>query len=264
MSQDSPNDRPQEMPADEPNAPIPLEPRGEEPPRRPAPGKAHIDAPGLTDDFDEDADFESDPEVERIVKGIPVEGKKVDGRGSGEARKTAAAERGRVGLLGVESGEPLCASEAWRTPAIIGGLVTLTAAVLAGVYTDHTEWAFVLITIYRAALHTGTGIGALILTAMLLGRKVGSFEGAAARMFLCVSLFLVVYSLDIPIMKTSKLEESVLGAAAYFGGLVVAFRLAPRDAAVVGGSHFGVAMLLWLGGLLSSAIQAGAVTGAGG
>ncbi|MCC7390077.1 MAG: hypothetical protein IT431_15060 [Phycisphaerales bacterium] len=257
MSQDTPNDRPQETPADDQNAPIPLEPRGEEPPRRPAPGKAHIDAPGLTDDFDEDADFESDPEVERIVKGIPVEGKK-----TGEARKPAP-ERARVGLLGVESGEPLCASEAWRTPAIIGGLVTLTAAVLAGVYADHTLWAFVLITIYRAALHTGTGIGALILTAMLLGRKVGSFEGAAARMFLCVSLFLVVYSLDIPIMKTSKLEESVLGAAAYFGGLVVAFRLPPRDAAVVGGSHFGVAMLLWLGGLLSSAIQAGALAGAG-
>lgn len=255
MSQDTPSERPddaqrpQNTPAEDPNAPIPLEPYEPSQPARGArpPGKARIDAPGLTDDFDEDADFESDPEVDRVVRGIPV----------GE-RPRQPEESPRPSLLGA-GGEPLCASESWKIPAIIGGLVTLTAAVLAGVYADYTVWAYVLITIYRAALHTGTGVGALIITALLLGRKVGSFEGAAARMFMCVSLFLVVYSLSIPITP-GKLEESALGAAAYFGGLVVAFRLPPRDAAVVGGSHFGVALLLWLGGLLSSAIQAGAVS----
>lgn len=226
-------------PADQ-DGPIDLEPF-DQPARKP--GKPRIDAPGLTDDFDEDADFESDPEVERVVRGIPVE-------------KTGPSGAEKVQSVFKPTGEPLCASAAWKVPGITGSAITILAAVLAGIYADHSIWAFVLITIYWAALHTATGLGALVLSAFLLGRRVGSFEGAAARVLLAVSLFLTVYSLKIP-LTSGKLEEVILAAAAYFGGLIVAFRLAPRDAAVIGASHFGVVMLLWLGGLLRGVIITG-------
>ncbi|MDQ7014215.1 MAG: hypothetical protein Q9O74_10000 [Planctomycetota bacterium] len=236
----------------DPIDPIDLEPRAQEPaqPKKSrtisssGPGPANLDAPGLLDDFDEDADFESDPEVERVVKGIPVE----------NAGSTAAAHRKSVFK---PTGEPLCKSSAWKVPGTIGAGVTVLAAVLAGVYAEHSVWAYVLITLYWAVLHTAIGLGALVLSSLLLGRRVGSFEGAAARMLLAVSLFLVVYSLKIPITG-GKLEEVILAAAVYFGGLVVAFRLAPRDAGVIGAAHFGVALLLVLGGLLQGAISSGA------
>ncbi len=240
------------QPEDAANDPIDLEPRKQEAvsptkPTAPATGPrpAKLDAPGLLDDFDEDADFESDPEVEQVVRGIPVE-------------KTDPTATDRRKSVFKPTGEPLCKSATWKVPGVIGVVVTVLAAVFAGVYAGHSHWAYVLITIYWAVLHTATGLGALVLSSFLLGRRVGSFEGAAARVLLAVSLFLVVYSLKIPITG-GKLEEVILAAAAYFGGLMVAFRLAPRDAAVVGAAHFGVAMLLLLGGLLQGAIASGAV-----
>lgn len=212
------------------------------PPRKP--GKPAIDAPGLIDDFDEDADFDSDPELDRVVRGIPVE-------------KTGPTGVEQVKSVFKPTGEPMCASASWKVPGITGALITILAAVLAGVYADHSNWAYVLITIYNAVLHTATGLGALVVSTFLLGRRVGSFEGAVARMLLAVSLYLAVYSLNLDIINSGKLEEVTLAAAAYFGGLVVAFRLAPRDAAVIGAAHFGVVMLLWLGGLLRGVIISG-------
>lgn len=242
MSQEPPNDRAQDVPGEDPNAPIPLEPLEPEPPRRPS-GKARIDAPGLTDDFDEDADFESDPELERVVRGIPV-GQKEPPPARREEKKDE------------ESGEAICASASWRVPAGVGALVTLTAAVFAGVYADATIWAHVLRTIYWGVLHTATGVGAVVVTAVLLGRPVGKYEGIAARMLVAVSLFLVVFSLQIPI--PTRIDETVLAAAAYFGAVVVLFRLTARDAGVLVGAHFGLALLVTMGNMLSAVIARGA------
>lgn len=251
MSQDTPSDQPQDlphdMPAEDPNAPIPLEPREE--PRRPAPppGQAHIDAPGLTDGFDEDADFERDPEVERVVQGIPV-----DRPDAPRARPTAKVTDEEAPEAGANA---MCPSGAWKVPAIIGAVAMLTAAVFSGIHAEHTHWAYVIRTIYWAALHTATGVGALVVGAILLERTPGSYEGIAARMLLVVSLFLVVFSLDIPI--PTRIDETILAAAAYFGGLILLFRLSPKDGGVVAGLHFGIALLVTLGNMLSSVIGAG-------
>ena len=48
-----------------------------------------------------------------------------------------------------------------------------------------------------------------------------------------------------------------------FGGLIVAFRLTPRDAGVVAGAHFGLALLIAMGSMLSAAISSGAGAAAG-
>jgi len=251
---DTPDPNKPNAPSSDSHEPIPLEPADphqSEPSS--TPGKAEIDSPGLLDDFEPGADFDTDPELERVVKGIPVD----------EAGEPLSPPTGKVVAdadSATPAGEPISSQASWRLPAAIGAFVTLTAAVFAGIYADNTIWAFVLITIYWAILHTATGVGALVITAVLLGRPIGHFEGAAARMFLVVSLFLVVFRLDIPIPL--HFEETILAAAAYFGGLVFAFRLAPRDAAVVAGAHFGLVLLVGVGSLLSSVIQAGAVVGA--
>lgn len=98
-----------------------------------------------------------------------------------------------------------------------------------------------------------------MITAILLGRSVGRFDAAAARMFMAVSFFLITYSLEIP-LTDGKLEEVVLGAAAYFGGLIAGFRMAPRDAVVVGAAHFGIVLIVTLGNMLSGVIAGGAVS----
>jgi hypothetical protein len=221
--------------------PIPLEPSEPEPARTPPPSKPRIDSPGLLDDFDEDADLESDPEVEQIVKGVPVKPK--------HAAPTLADP-----LTAEPTGDPLSASASWRVPVGIGAAATITAAIFAGINADAVIWAHVLNVVYSAGLHTATGVGALFAAALLLGRPVGSYEGAAARMFMAVSIFLVALSLDIPLTQ-GKLEEILLGAAAYFGALVVAFRLPPRDAAVIGGAHFGIALVVYFGSMLAAVIS---------
>ena len=254
MSQDTPTNDPDKRPPDnasdaprdaEADGVIPLEPR-DEPPPVPR-GKPHIDSPSLIDDFDEDADFDSDPELEAVVKGIPV----------GAPEKPAPRPTAKATDPDDDVGGPICPSASWRVPTVIGCLLLITAAIFSGVYAEHSYWAYVLRTVYWAALHTATGVGAVVIAAILLGRKPGPLDGAAARMFMVVTMFLVIFSLDIPI--PTRIEETLLAAAAYFGGLVVAFKLAPKDAAVVGGAHFGLALLVALGSTLSAVISAGGV-----
>lgn len=246
-------DKPETPDTNDPDQPIPLEPVDPRKPAPASPGKAEIDSPGLLEDFEPGTDFDTDPELERVVKGIPVD----------DSGEPLPPPTGKVIANAEPQGEPISSLISWRFPAALGAVITLTAAVFSGVYADNTLWAHVLRTIYWAMLHTATGVGAIVITALLLGRSIGSFEGAAARMLLVVSLFLVVFSLDIPLSPT-PIEETALAAAAYFGGLIVAFRLAPRDAAVVGGMHFGLALLVGLGSMLTSFIQAGSVLGGGG
>jgi hypothetical protein len=232
--------------------PIPLEPGDTGHPTE-AGARARIDSPGLLDDFDEDADLESDPEVERIVKGIPI---------------APAISQGAPTLLAEPVGEPLCLSTSWRVPVAIGAVVTVGAAVFAAIYAPNVAWAYVLITLYRAAVHTATGVGAVVVAAMLLGRRVGSFQAAAARMFLAVSLFLIVFSLALPLKSGEQtflraagyVGMVLLAAAAYAGGVFSTFRLPPRDVGVIAGAHFGLALLVSLGNLLTGVISgAGAV-----
>ncbi|HZW09130.1 MAG TPA: hypothetical protein VFF69_04435 [Phycisphaerales bacterium] len=226
--------------------PIPLEPSEPEPVRAPPPARARIDSPGLLDDFDEDADLESDPEVDRIVKGIPVQSRPA---------APAAAE-----LVGAEpAGEPLSASGAWRLPVGIGGAATIGAAVFAGINGANVAWAHVLNVIYQAGMHTATGLGAVFAAGLLLGRPVGRYDGAAARMFMAVAVFLLVHSVDIP-LTAGKLEETLLGGAAYFGALVLSFRLPPRDAAAIGGVHFGIALVAHFGSMLAAVISGAGTT----
>ncbi|MBK7404778.1 MAG: hypothetical protein IPJ41_09120 [Phycisphaerales bacterium] len=205
------------------------------------------------DDFDEDADFERDPEVEQVVRGIPVGTSKARPRAERPvARPTEPAEPG-------PGGELICSGTKWRVATGFAGAAAILAAVLAGINAGHDHWAYVLITLYWAVLHTASGVGAVILAGLLLGRPVGRLDVVAARMALAVSLFLVVFRLEFP-FPGGVILATVLAAGAYFGGVVVAFRLPPRDAAVIGGAHFGLAILIGLGSMLSGVIQAGAVS----
>jgi hypothetical protein len=251
MSETDPTRRdPQRAPSDRAEGtgghdPIPLEPSEPSPPAPPSP-RPRIDSPGLLDDFDEDADLTSDPEVERIVKGIPI----------GEPARPADAPTAEP------AGPPLSVSPSWRVPAAIGAVLTIAAAVLAVVYAPSVPWAYVLLTLYRAAIHTATGVGAMIIAALLLGRTLGSFEGAAARMFMAVSAFLAVFSFALS-LKSGE-QTFVRGAAyagmllvaagAYFGALVLWFRLTARDCAVIAACHFGLALFVSLGNMLTGFI----------
>ena len=224
--------------------PIPLEPLTPSGRVMPSARTPELDKPGLLDDFDEEADFEHDPEVEQAVRGIPVE-------------DPPATEPSIWGTRGMLSGKPISPSTKWKFATGVGIVAAVTAAVFAGINHDSVVWAHVLLTLYLAILHTATGVGAVLVTALLLGRSVGRFDSAASRMLAAVGLYLLVYNINMPI--PGHIEEMLLASAAYIGTIMVGFRIPVRDAAVIGSVHFGLWMLVWAGNALSTVIGAGSV-----
>ncbi len=234
--------------------PVELEPIeiDEEPASTNAPSsrKAAIDKPSLLEGFDDDTDFDDDPETEHTVGGIPVDE---------QASKADAADAssGIWGAAGALRGKPISPSSTWKLATTIGAIATIAASVFAGVNHQSVVWAHVLLTLYLGLLHTATGLGAVLLTALVLGRSVGRFDSAASRIFASVGLFLVVFNLNLPI--PGHVEETLLASVAYLGAVMVGFRLSIREAAVIGCMHFGLWMLVWAGNALSSIIGASSV-----
>ncbi len=221
-------------PPREPVAPYDLAPEdASAPPPAPRvkPGaKARIDAPGLMDDLDEDADLERDPEVEARLKGKPA---------AAPEPPDQPADFVRPGR-----GSP-------KTVASMAVGVLLAAVVVAGVTAPkHQLWA-ALSAGYLTLLHTGTGVLALAIAAHLAERPMRNFALAAARMFLAVALFQTAFRLSLPI--PSRSEEWLLGAALYLGTVAIFFRLPPAGFLIVAAVHGGLATLIFLASLLAGA-----------
>jgi hypothetical protein len=212
-----------------------------EKPGDPAP-RAKIEAPGLLSDFDEDADFDRDPELDRVIAGPAasrVESQPADTReefirpGFGDARM-------------------------WT----IAGVVLLVAAMIAtAINAPNRSVARVLLTLYSVLLHTGTGVVALFLTALGTDRRLGNFELAASRMFVAVAAFALILNLHLNLFGEGyerwKVEELVLAAMAYVLIVSTAFGLwNARLLAYVVGSHFVLWLTVYVGMQLAAHIAA--------
>jgi hypothetical protein len=216
-------------------------PAGEPPADRPPPGKAHMDAPRLLDDFEEDADFDRDPELERVITGKT---------GKEERRRAPDDER-------PEFGRPI-GGEAMHW-AIAGGILLLAALVAAGVNAPDKTFLRIALALYMTLLHAGTGVVAVFVAALLLRSRVGSPELAAARMFTAVAAFMLVWNLKINIFGEGwghlVIEELVLATLAYVAIVAVTFRLFKwLPLAYVIGTHFVLWLVVQVGMELSSAV----------
>ncbi len=215
-----------------------LEPDKPETPPQPRPagtptppsGKPPLDRPSLLEGFEEDADFDKDPELERVI--------------TGKAERTAAAAAVAEDTR-PEFGKPLGSNPVhW---AIAGGVLLVGAMIATGVNYDSKRFLMIVLTLYIAALHTGTGIVAAYIAAILTSTRVKNFELTAARIFAAVCAFLFVFRLNINLFGAGQgawaLEELVLATLVYVGIIAASFRLKSRNPLLF---LIGAQFILWL------------------
>ena len=194
-----------------------------------------IEAPGLTDDFDEDADFDTVPGVtppaRTVAAAAPVPEDPFVKAGLGSAQTIAAL--GVVALVG--------------------------AAVLAASLGTQPWYKSVVLSIYLTALQTLAGVGAVVFAARMAEKPLGQLELAAARMLLAVAAARCFLPVAYNVPYTGRVLEGLSVIATYALITFVLFRLPRQHWFVMTATHAALLVVLWLGG----AIQVWASTPAG-
>jgi len=147
--------------------------------------------------------------------------------------------------------------------ATCGVFLTVGAMVAAGLAArQYGAWVVigsVALVLYSIALHTGTGVVAVIGAARLSEERFTRLELAAARMFVAVALFYSVASLNLPLglVFLSQLVKWTLAMGVYFGAVWFFFKKDRFGAALIALAHFAMFMLLQLGAGLAGWVAAG-------
>jgi hypothetical protein len=139
-----------------------------------------------------------------------------------------------------------------NTLIISAGILTLGAVGMAGYFAPSHAIARGLATLYDIAVHTGTGIVAVMIAAVFTERRFSDPKVAAARMFFAVSLFHAVVNCNTPI--PTKIDEWALGLAAYALSIWALFRLPRHDMTVIGITHAGLWLIVKFGAELNAFI----------
>ncbi|MBX3316899.1 MAG: hypothetical protein KF902_08575 [Phycisphaeraceae bacterium] len=145
-----------------------------------------------------------------------------------------------------------------NTLIISAAVLTLGAVGMAGYFAPSHAIARGLATLYDIAVHTGTGIVAVMMAAVFTERRFSEAKLAAARMFFAVSLMHAVVSSNIPI--PTKIDEWVLGLSAYALALWGLFRLPRHELTVIGVTHAGLWLIVKFGAELNAFIASRAAT----
>lgn len=203
-----------------------------------SPGKAKLDAPGLTDDFDDDADFTHDPEVDRALKGDAPDARAAT-KDEDPADKSVLAFVRPGAVVSVPP----------KVTGAIGAALVLAGAIAAAVRAE--QWAGALLaTLYWGLLHTATGIGALGVAAHFNNQRFGRLDLAAARMSICVGALLLAININVPIPR--RFDEALLGAGAYFACALLLFRNGLQKTLHLAAAHFTLWAVFYAGLLLHS------------
>ena len=231
--------------------PYSLEP-GEEsvrsvpPSQPPAPGAsgARIAADPLLASFPTDADFNTDPELERAVAGPPKAGEPVK----------VAVELPEIVKPGLGD------AKVW---GIVGAVLTAATVIAIMVLVPATNGPTVTarllracLAVYDIALHAGTGVAAMYIAAFLTERRVTRVELVAARLLTAVAAFALVVHLRVPV-EGDYVRTGIyflLGVAAYIGLVAVLFRLPWRSFQYLVGAHFTLWLVIQLGMSLAAKV----------
>jgi hypothetical protein len=191
----------------------------------------------LLDAFDDDEDLERDPEVEEALSGK---------RNGKKARHDEPAEADTRKELVKPGWDPP------RAMFVTGGILTTAAIITTAVYTPDHRFLAPLLVLYKIAVHTGTGVVAVIAASLLLHLKTGRLDKAASRMFVAVSAFMLVVHFDLGLGKLSSTVELLLGSLAYLIVIAWLFRLRRDRLLVVTISHLALVAIMELGMVLST------------
>lgn len=213
-------------------------------------GKPRIDKPPLTADFPEDADFDHDPELQRVLHGV----------------KSAPPKRARRSITQPAEGQDAPPPTDFIQPtfgqpvhwAAVGGALLLVALIATAVNAPSRSVWRVLLMLYQALLHTGTGVVAVYIAAALLRQYVGRPDLAAARMFAAVAAFSCVFALNLRLTGVQGLDLSIklaIALACYVLLIAATFNLWRRiPLAYVVGTHLCLWLLVYVANQLSAAV----------
>ena len=223
-------------------------------------GKARIDAPGLIEDFDEDADFSEETVLNEARQREAAAHATLDDTVADDDQEAGwevfrpgkdapqfVQAKGRVTLAGV------------KTPAIVGGVLLVIAVVLAYARVQQGSIYAALSVLYLGLMHSITGVGAVVIGTLEARARFGSFAMAWARMLIAVSVLLVV--INVPVSGSWRLLVAPIGAGMYALTLYLLFRWKWRNVGMVGLFHFGLASLLYVGEWLHGAVMNAGRTG---
>ena len=219
-------------------------PASAEPRAKSADLKAKLNVAGLLEGFEEDADFDKDPELEAKITGKP-------------RPSPGAAAPGPPPPEFVQPGfgQP----KHW---AIVGAVLTVGAVAFAGVNAPNHTFPRILLTLYSTFINTGTGLVALYGAARLLESRFGNLELAAARMFTAVSVFMLLMNLKLTpfganLNGLNRALTMLVAMAGYVLAVATTFRLWDRQKL---GFVVGFHALLWM--LVQVGIELASVVGA--
>lgn len=223
-------------------------------------GKARIEAPGLIEDFDEDADFSEETVLNDARRRNAAAAAAMDDTVADDAREEGwdvfrpgkdapqfVKAKGRVTLPGV------------KVPAIVGGVLILIAMGLAFARVQDRGVYASLGVLYLGLMHSITGVGAVAIGALDAKARFGSFPMAWARMLVAVALLLVV--IGLPIQGSGRLVLAPIAALVYGVTLYLLFRWKWRSVGIVAAAHFGLWLLLYVGQWLHAAVMNAGRTG---
>lgn len=202
--------------------------------------KGRIDAPELLAGFDKDADFDKDPEVDRVILGKPV-----------DAAPPAPVPESKEEFVTPGLGGP----KVW---AIVGGVLLLLSLIASGMQpagSGQLRLVRVMLTLYGTLLHTGTGVVALFVAATLLRKRLGKFELAAARMLTAVGAFSLLMSMQLTLFGVDWLDRLVMlvvAAGVYIVLIATLFNVWQKHPlGYIVGSHFFLWLIVAVGMLMS-------------
>lgn len=182
---------------------------------------AKIDAPGITDDFDEDADFDD-------VPGLP------------KPAVPKAKEPTPDGFVKTGWGSA-------QTIAALGVVATIGAAVLAASLGTQPWIKSVVLSLYLTGLQTLAGVGAVVFAARMAEKTLGPLELAAARMLLAVAAARCFLPVAYNVPYTGRVLEGLSVIGMYVIVTFVLFRLPRQHWFVMAASHAALLIVLWLG-----------------
>jgi len=195
---------------------------------------AKIDAESLLEGFDEDADFDRDPEVERALE---ASGATAPAGTTRNKDKTPEAELGDPARWIIRPGFP-----SLRLSLIVGGALTLTAVIVSIVYAPDHWWIHAIDTLYQTVLTTLLGLVAVLSSAYFSERGFNEPPLALGRMLVPVAGAMLAMAL--PLLYGL---DFLLGAGVYVLLVGVWFRLPRFEVGVLTMSHFGLWLLVQLG-----------------
>lgn len=137
-------------------------------------------------------------------------------------------------------------------PAMVFGVVLLLAAIVLGWWFMKPDTTFgtkldrSLLIILESATSVGTGLVAVWCAAWLLKRPLGKVDLAAARLFVAVTAFLMVFSVSIPIPYLGVVIKVGAACAVYWLAVLVLIGRDERTTRYIAIGHAAATLTLFV------------------